>query len=878
MQFKERHMRRLNVPIAKTARPNAGVRTAAVALLTLALPFSILGQQSALPQADRIAGLLKPDRLLALKGNIHPKARPETDRGPVSPDLNLDYITLHLKPTPAQQAALDELLIQLQTPSSGKFRNWLTPEQYADQFGASPADIAQIVGWLESQGLTLINTARGRNFVVFKGTAARVEAALHVEIHNFFVDGEMHFANTTEPSVPAAIQPFTIGFSGLDDFKLKPAQQVRKPVPHGFFNGQYDISASDLWTIYDTVPLYNAGFTGSGMKLAVIGQSNVDLADIATYQTDMGLTANPPVEVLVPGSTDPGITGDAGESDLDLELTGAIAPGAQILFVYSGSVETSVTYAIDQKLAPVVSYSYAGCEQNQSATVIASIQTLAQQGNAQGITWAAASGDSGAGACDDGAAIASHGISVMFPASVPEITGVGGTEFDEGNGTYWGNSSSSPFALSYIPEMAWNDTNTAGQLAASGGGASIDFARPSWQTGDGVPSISARMVPDVAMAASADHDGYFIVEAGQPGLYGGTSAATPVFAGIVLLTVQAAGANGLGNINPGLYALASEPARVCLTTAITESCVFHDITQGNNLVPCVGGTNGCVADTLGYSAAVGYDQVTGLGSVDATGLAVAFASLTVGPTVYSVSTAYGGAAIAQNTYIVIKGANLVPANTAASGVIWSTAPSFASGLMPTQLNGVSVTVNNKPAFVYFYCSAATDPSCFEDQLNILTPLDNTVGSVPVVVTSGNVSAPAFAASMQAVSPSFLLFSAAGYVAATHLNGSLIGPTSLYPGYSTPAAAGELIVLYTVGFGLPSTTLVNGSSTQTGSLPVLPVCTVGGTPASLIFAGLISPGLYQLNLTVPASAASGDNLIACIYNGASTPTGDLLTVQ
>lgn len=870
-------MRRLDVPIAKTARRNAGVRAAAVALLTLALPFRIPAQQSALPQADRIAGLLRPDRLLALKGNIHPKARPETDRGPVSPDLNLDYITLHLKPAPAQQASLDELLVQLQTPSSGKYRNWLTPEQYADQFGASPADISQIVGWLESQGLTVIYTARGRNFVVFKGTAARVEAALHVEIHNFLVDGEIHFANTTEPSVPAAIQPFTIGFSGLDDFKLKPAQPVKKPVPHGFFNGQYDLSAGDLWTIYDTVPLYNAGFTGSGMKLAVIGQSNVNLADIAAYQTDVGLPANPPVEVLVPGSTDPGITDDAGESDLDLELTGAIAPDAQIIFVYSGSVENSVTYAIDQKLAPVVSYSYAGCEQNQSASVVASLQTLAQQGNTQGITWLASSGDSGAGACDPGATIASHGLSVMFPASLPEVTGVGGTEFDEGNGTYWGNSSN-PFALSYIPEVAWNDSNTAGHLAASGGGASIDFPRPSWQTGPGVPSIHFRMVPDVSMAASADHDGYFIVEGGQPGLYGGTSAATPVFAGIVLLVAQTIGANGLGNINPALYSLASEPARVCSTTAITEACVFHDITQGNNLVPCVGGTNGCVADTLGYSCAVGYDQVTGLGSVDATALALAAAALTSGPTVYSVSTAYGGDGIAQNTYIVIKGANLVPATTAASGAIWSTAPSFASGLMPTQLDGVSVTVNNKPAFVYFYCSAATDPSCVEDQLNILTPLDNTIGSVPVVVTSGTVSAPSFTASMQAVAPSFLLFSAAGYVAATHLNGGLIGPTSLYPGYSTPATPGELIVLYTVGFGLPSTALVNGSSTQTGSLPVLPVCTVGGTPATLSFAGLISPGLYQLNLTVPASAAGGDNPIACIYNGFSTPAGDLLTVQ
>ena len=116
------------------------------------------------------------------------------------------------------------------------------------------------------------------------------------------------------------------------------------------------------------------------------------------------------------------------------------------------------------------------------------------------------------------------------------------------------------------------------------------------------------------------------------------------------------------------------------------------------------------------------------------------------------TTAYAGPVIAQNAFIVIKGTNLVPATTPASGAIWSTAPSFASGLMPTELGGVSVTVNNKPAFVYFYCSAATDPACSQDQLNILTPLDNTIGSVPVVVTSGAVSNPPFTVSMQAVAP------------------------------------------------------------------------------------------------------------------------------
>jgi uncharacterized protein (TIGR03437 family) len=248
------------------------------------------------------------------------------------------------------------------------------------------------------------------------------------------------------------------------------------------------------------------------------------------------------------------------------------------------------------------------------------------------------------------------------------------------------------------------------------------------------------------------------------------------------------------------------------------------------------------------------------------------------PVIASVTTAYAGPVIAQNTFIVIKGTNLVPASTPAGGAIWSTDPSFTIGKMPTLLGGVSVTVDNQPAFVYFYCSAATDPACPQDQLNILTPLDTTVGQVPVVVASGAVSSPPFTVNMQPLAPSFLLFSTAGDIAATHADYSLVGPTTLYPGLSTPARPGEEIALYAVGFGLPATPLINGSSTQSGSLPVLPVCQVGGLPSTVAFAGLVGPGLYQLNLTIPPTAASGDNLVSCTYSDPTTPSGDKIRVQ
>ncbi|MBZ5604655.1 MAG: hypothetical protein LAO79_20340, partial [Acidobacteriia bacterium] len=196
----------------------------------------------------------------------------------------------------------------------------------------------------------------------------------------------------------------------------------------------------------------------------------------------------------------------------------------------------------------------------------------------------------------------------------------------------------------------------------------------------------------------------------------------------------------------------------------------------------------------------------------------------------------------------------------------------------TQLHGISVTVNNRPAFVYFYCSAATDPSCASDQINALTPLDSTTGQVPVIVTNGSASSAPFSATMKTIAPSFLLFSTQGYIVATHTDYSLIGPANLYPGKSTPAKTGETIAAYAVGFGLPNGTLTNGSSSQSGSLPALPVCKIGGNNAALAFAGLVSPGLYQLNITIPPSTPSGDNPISCTYGGSATPSGDLITVQ
>ena len=241
------------------------------------------------------------------------------------------------------------------------------------------------------------------------------------------------------------------------------------------------------------------------------------------------------------------------------------------------------------------------------------------------------------------------------------------------------------------------------------------------------------------------------------------------------------------------------------------------------------------------------------------------------PTITSVTTAGGFDGIAQNDWIEIKGTHLAPSSVGSSGITWSNAPEFAAGKMPTQLSNVSVKVNGKSAYVYYVS---------DSQINVLTPLDDSQGPVPVVVTNGTDSSTAFTAILRPLAPSFLLVGGSKYIVATHANGSLLGPASLsIPGYPlTPARPGETIVLYAVGFGLPTSSLADGSSTQFGPLPTLPTIQIGGTAAAVQVGAVISPGLYQFNVVVPAAAATGDNSITASYAGFGTPAGSLIAVE
>ena len=560
-----------------------------------------------------------------LSGHLHPRAQAQYDQGPVSPSLQLTHLTLNFKLSASQQADLDQLLRDQQNPSSPNYHRWLTPEQYGARFGMSDADIAQATSWLQSHGLTVTGTARARNYITFDGTAGNVASAFRTELHHYQVDGELHYANTSEPSIPAALEPVVRNIRGLDDFRPKPRVKMQEIVAHDTTaSGHHYIAPDDFAILYDLKPLYDAGFDGTGQSLVIVGQTRLKLPDLEQFRSMYNLPGQDPQAVLVPNTRDPGvIDGDLQEADLDLEWSNAVARNAKIIYVYSPSVDQSMQYAIDQNLAPVVSQSYGGCEPQAPRSLALGYQALAQQANSQGITWFNASGDSGGADCS-GQSSTDGELSVDLPASVPEITGVGGTEFVEGSGTYWNaaNDPNSASALSYIPETSWNDSAIDGSPSASGGGASVYFAKPSWQAGPGVPSDNARDVPDISMNASADHDGYDGIANGRLMSVGGTSAPTPIYAGIFTILNQYLVQNGslsspgLGNINPQLYSLAQSAPNA-----------FHDITTGNNIVSVACGRR-CTTPPppVGYNAGPGYDQVTGLGSVDIYNLFQAWSS------------------------------------------------------------------------------------------------------------------------------------------------------------------------------------------------------------------------------------------------------------
>ena len=660
---------------------------AAVASL-LAAPA--LGQESALTAAPQplISQPVDESQLTTLKGNTHPLARPEFDLGTAPASLPMERMLLVLKRSPAQESALRKLLDDQQDKASPNYHKWLAPEEFGKQFGPTESDMQTITSWLQSHGFQ-VGTTKGRTVLEFSGSASQVQEAFHTAIHKYIVNGEQHWANASDPKIPTALTGAVAGIHTLHNFLKKPmsrftgvkvrAQYVPGKAPlMTFSDGTHALGPQDYATIYNIAPLYkeNPPITGGGVTIGVVGRSDLYGGGEDVYQ--FGQLFNTGVELnVVHNGADPGDLGGGEEAEATLDATwsSVIAPGANVDFVVSASTDTtdgvdlSELYIIEGDFAAVMTESFGSCEYDVTNTEAQGIATMAEQAAAEGITYIVSSGDSGAEGCDNPNAesAATGPLSVNVLASSPYTVAAGGTLFNENGQTskYWSGPSQTiaSSALSYIPEDVWNESCSAakcGQQAniwAGGGGASSIFAKPSWQSGvAGIPNDRARDLPDISLTA-AGHDPYLVcLEAscvpnlqGQVYLYFiyGTSAAAPSFAGIMALVntkmalVQGNSYIAQGQADYVLYRLAAaqtySQCNGSNTSALpANTCVFNDITSGNNAVP--GEANYGTANAQ-YAATAGYDLATGLGSVNVTNLVNQWSAVSFHPTTTTIVTA-----------------------------------------------------------------------------------------------------------------------------------------------------------------------------------------------------------------------------------------------
>jgi hypothetical protein len=619
-------------------------------------------------------------RLTVLKGNTHRLARPEFDQGAAPATLPMQRMLLVLKRSPQQEAALIKLLDDQQDKASPSYHMWLTPAQFGQQFGPADGDIKAITAWLQSHGFQ-VGSTKGRTALEFSGSASQVREAFHTTIHKYAVNGEEHWANSSDPSIPTALTSAVAGVLTLHNFVKKPNIHVgEKRIPAKLVPGSrpqftsstglHALSPEDYGIIYNYTAAEKqlSGIDGTGITIAVVGRSNLfnDGADVANFRSVFGLPSDQTNIVL--NGPDPGDLGgdEEAEATLDSSWSAALATGATVDLVVSATTNTtdgidlSELYIVENNLGNVMTESFGSCEADTTTSDAQGISQLAEQAAAQGISYMVSTGDTGAAGCDDLSETTATGpVSVNVLASTPFTVGVGGTMFNEdGSTAYWNttNDVSLGSAKSYIPENVWNETCTTqcqeGQppLAAGAGGVSVFFSKPSWQSLSltGMPNDTFRDLPDVSLTA-AGHDPYLLcIEAScvpdaqnEISFAGvsGTSASAPSFAGIIALVdekmgqVQTPSGARQGLPNYVLYPLAlTQQANTTLTGLCNASdttilpnsaCVFNDVTVGNNSVP------GEIGYPTGpYSAGVGYDLASGLGSVNVSNLIGAWAGAT----------------------------------------------------------------------------------------------------------------------------------------------------------------------------------------------------------------------------------------------------------
>ena len=500
-------------------RPGRLALKSSIFIVFILLGVSPGSRAQTIPAQARITAPVDEAVLTRLPGNTHPLARPAFDQGAAPPDLPMNRMLLVLKRSPEQESTLQAMLDQQHDKSSANYHRWLTPDQFGQQFGPADQDIRAVTSWLQSHGFQVARVGRGRTAIEFSGTAAQVRDAFRTEIHSYLVGGAQHWANGSDPQIPATLTPVVSGVSALNNFPLRPLLHVVgvfsksagtgevKPMPAlsaspasnlAGIKPQFTISDSvcqpvcyalgpyDFAKIYNVLPLWNASpaIDGTGQSIAIVGESNINVQDVRDFRNMFGLSPKDP-QIIVDGP-DPGLTNNDVETEalLDTEWSGAVAPGATITLITSASTNTaagadlSALYAVDNNVAPVLSVSFGLCELFLGAAGNQFHSALWEQAAAQGITVVVATGDTGSAGCDffSGAPSepALNGLAVSGLASTPFNVAVGGTDFMNFGSNfavnspspYWSPTNSTQTgtlglsANGYVPESTWDSSCT----------------------------------------------------------------------------------------------------------------------------------------------------------------------------------------------------------------------------------------------------------------------------------------------------------------------------------------------------------------------------------------------------------------------------------
>ena len=603
--------------------------------------------QNAVPVPSRIVENIDEGRLVTLKHTVHPLANARNDRG-VAPDgMKLDRMHLVLSRSASQETALHELINDMHTPGTASFHQWLTPEQFGKQFGPSDQDMATVQTWLGQHGFSVTQVNPGRQTIEFSGNVGQLRSAFHTQIHKYAVNGESHYANATDPKIPAALAPVVGGFVALNNFHAK---SYAKALGKASYNPKTD-KAKPEWTVgdstngysfvlspgdyavqYDLNPLYKAGTNGAGQTIAIINESNINIERVNSFRTLFGLPANPP-QVIIDGN-DPGVdgvnnpdgpNGASVEAYLDVEWAGAVAPNATVDLVIGGdtALESGLFLAAERavysNLAPVMSLSFGSCEANIGSATNTFLNSLWEQAAAQGITVAVSTGDNGSAGCDDDNTqeYAIGGLAVSGFASTPFNVAIGGTDFyysDFSQGLnsmeaqfqdYWSetasNSTPAVSIKGVIPEQPWNSSQygdtlstllngsspASTSIAAGSGGASSLYAKPGWQAGTGVPQDKARDIPDVSLfASSGANASYYPICAVDGDCQPVASNGTVQIFGVGGTSASTPSFAGMMALVNQVYGRQGQADYVLYPLAAQFQAAFNDVKAGTNTVPC----------------------------------------------------------------------------------------------------------------------------------------------------------------------------------------------------------------------------------------------------------------------------------------------------